>query len=149
MKDLETRHSCKEDLLLYYYGELADQQRCELERHLAGCEHCDKEWQQLRRSLKEMALPTIELGPAETRRFAARVAERAQRPRRGKLWLWGGALTACTILALSLMARPPGIVPGQGTSLVADAAMVQDLDLLQNMELLKELDLLQGLEGQG
>ena len=149
MKDLGTRHCCKEDLLLYYYGELADQQRRELEKHLAACESCDQEWQQLQRSLKAMTLPTIELGSAETKRFAARVAERAQRPRRGKLWLWGGALTACTVLALSLIARPPGIAPDQGASLVADAAMVQELDLLQNMELLEELDLLQGLEGQG
>ncbi len=149
MKNPGTRNCCKEDLLLYYYAELAEQQRREVEKHLAVCERCDHEWQQLQRSLNGMALPTIELGPLETKRFAARVAERAQRPRRGKLWLWGGALTACTILALSLMARPPGIVPGQGTSLVADAAMVQDLDLLQNMELLEELDLLQGLEGQG
>ncbi len=149
MKDLGTRHSCKEDLLLYYYGELADLPRRELQKHLASCERCDNEWQQLRWSLKEMALPTIELDPVETKRFAARVAERAQRPRRSKLWLWGGALTACSILALSLMARPPELAPGQGTNLVADAAMVQDLDLLQNMELLEELDLLQGLEGQG
>ncbi|MEZ4485312.1 MAG: hypothetical protein R2864_12240 [Syntrophotaleaceae bacterium] len=53
------------------------------------------------------------------------------------------------MLALSLIARPPGIVPGQGSTLVADAAIVQELDLLQNLELLEELDLLQGLEGQG
>lgn len=149
MKDLGTRHCCTEDLLLYYYAELANQRRRELEKHLAGCERCEKEWQQLQRSLKGMALPTIELGPAETSRFAARVAERAQRPRRKTLWLWGGALTASAVLALSLIARPPGVVPGQGTDLVADAAMVQELDLLQNMELLENLDLLQGLEGQG
>ena len=149
MRDRGTKHCCQEDLLLYYYGELADQQRQELEKHLAVCASCDKEWLQLQRSLKGMALPTIELGPVETKSFAARVAERAQRPQRGKLWLWGGALTACAVLALSLMVRPPGIVPGQGTSLVADAAMVQELELLQNMELLEELDLLQGLEGQG
>jgi anti-sigma factor RsiW len=148
MKGKEVTHCPKEDLLLYYYGELAGQRRRELAEHLATCERCSKEWQGLQRSLDKMTLPAIELDPVETKRFAARVAERAQRPRRGKLWLWGGALTACTVLALSLMA-PPGIAPGPETSLVADAAMVQDLDLLQNMELLEELDLLQGLEGQG
>lgn len=149
MKGMEVTHCPKEDLLLYYYGELAGQRRRELAEHLATCERCSKEWQRLQRSLSKMTLPAIELGPVETKRFAARVAERAQRPRRGKLWLWGGALTACTVLVLSLMIRPPGSAPGPGTSLVADAAMVQDLDLLQNMELLEELDLLQGLEGQG
>lgn len=149
MKNTTTRHCHKEDLLLYYYGELADHRRAELVEHLAGCESCKKEWQQLQRSLKGMALPTIELGSVETKRFAAQVAERAQRPRHSKLWLWGGALTVSAVLALSLIARPPGILPGQENGLVADAAMVQELDLLQNMELLEELDLLQGLESQG
>lgn len=149
MKNTATRHCHKEDLLLYYYGELADQRRAELVEHLAACESCKKEWQQLQRSLKGMTLPTIELGSVETKRFAARVAERAQRPRYRKLWLWGGALTVSAVLALSLIVRPPGLVPGQGNGLVADAAIVQELDLLQNMELLEDLDLLQGLEGQG
>ncbi len=149
MKGMEVTHCHTEDLLLYYYGELVGQRRRELAEHLDACESCSKEWQRLQRILDGMTLPTIELGSVEIQRFAARVAERAQRPGRSKFWLWGGVLTASVVLALTLMARPPGIVPGQGTSLVADAAMVQDLDLLQNMELLEELDLLQGLEGQG
>jgi|LGOV01.1.fsa_nt_gb anti-sigma factor RsiW len=149
MKDTATRHCHKEDLLLYYYGELADQQQTELAEHLADCESCNKEWQQLQRALQGMALPAIELGSVETKKFATRVAERAQRPRRSKLWLWGGALTVSAVLALSLIIRPPGLIPGQGNGLVADATMVQELELLQNMELLEDLDLLQGLEGQG
>ena len=149
MKGKEVTHCHTEDLLLYYYGELAGQRRRELAEHLNACESCRKEWQQLQRTLDGIALPTLELDSVETKKFAARVAERAQRPGRNKLWLWGGALTASAVLALTLMARPPGIVPDQGPSLVADAAMVQELDLLQNMELLEELDLLQGLEGQG
>ncbi len=149
MKDTATRHCQKEDLLLYYYGELTDQQRSELEEHLAVCKSCKKEWQQLQRSLNGITLPAIELGSVETKRFAARVAERAQRPRHSKLWLWGGAVTVGAVLALTLMVRPPGLIPGQGSGLVADAAIVQELDLLQNLELLEDLDLLQGLEGQG
>lgn len=149
MKNMEVTHCLHEDLLLYYYGELAGQRRCELVEHLDACERCRKDWQRLQRGLDGMTLPTIELDSVETQRFAARVAERAQHCGRKKLWLWSGALTVCAVLALSFMVRPPGILPGQGTSLVADAAMVQDLDLLQNMELLEELDLLQGFEGQG
>lgn len=149
MKGMEVTHCHHEDLLLYYYGELADQRRCELVEHLDACERCRREWQRLQRSLEGMTLPSIELDSVETKRFSARVAERAQHSGRKKLWLWGGALTVCAVLALSFMVRPPGVVPDQGPSLVADAAMVQDLDLLQNMELLEELDLLQGFEGQG
>jgi anti-sigma factor RsiW len=149
MKDTAMRHCHKEDLLLYYYDELTDQRRAELAEHLAVCESCNKEWQQLQRSLNGLALPTIELGSVEAKRFAARVAEQAQRPRHSKLWLWGGALTVSAVLALTLISRPPGLVTGQGNGLVADAAIVQELDLLQNLELLEDLDLLQGLEGQG
>lgn len=67
MRDRGTKHCCQEDLLLYYYGELADQQRRELEKHLAVCEICGQEWRQLQRSLKGMTLPTIDLGPVEAR----------------------------------------------------------------------------------
>ncbi|APG28220.1 hypothetical protein A7E78_10400 [Syntrophotalea acetylenivorans] len=149
MNDTTTRHCHKEDLLLYYYDELTDQRRAELAEHLAVCENCNKEWQQLQRSLSSLSLPVIEFNSVETKRFAARVAERAQRPRHSKLWVWGGALTVSAVLALTLIARPPGLVPGQRNGLVADAAIVQELELLQNMELLEDLDLLQGLEGQG
>jgi len=149
MKGMTEKHCRKEDLLLYYYGELNGQRYRELTEHLATCAVCNKEWQRLQVTLEQVPRPTIELAPAERRKFAARVAERAQRRNRSKLWLWGGALTATAVLALSLIARPPGIVPGQGNKLVADAAVVQELDLLQNLELLEELDLLQDLEGQG
>lgn len=149
MKGMAEKHCSNEDLLLYYYGELDGQRHRELAEHLATCAACSKEWQRLQDSLERVPRPTIELEPAETRKFAARVAARAQRRDHRKLWLWGGALTATAVLALSLIARPPGIVPGQEGKLVADAAMVQELDLLQNLDLLEELDLLQDLAGQG
>ncbi len=149
MKGIGAKHCRKEDLLLYYYDELDTQRRHELEAHLNGCAACGKEWQQLQRTLDGVPQPTIELASGEAERFAARVAERVQRPGRGKLWLWGGALTATVVLALSLTVRPPGMLPGKGSNLVADATIVQELELLQNMELLEELDLLQELEGQG
>lgn len=149
MKGMTEKHCRNEDLLLNYYGELDGQRRRELAEHLATCAACSLEWQRLQDTLERVPRTTIELAPGETRKFAARVAARTQRRSRSRLWLWGGALTATAVLALSLIARPPGIVPGQGAKLVADAAMVQELDLLQNLELLEELDLLQDLEGQG
>jgi len=149
MKGMGKKHCRKEDLLLYYYGEL-DGQRCrELADHLESCASCRNEWRQLQRTLDGVPSPTIEMAPSETSRFAARVAARAQRPGRGRLWLWGGAVTATVVLALSLIARPPGMLPSRDNKLVADAAIAQELELLQNMELLEELDLLQDLEGQG
>lgn len=149
MKGMGEKHCCKDDLLLYYYGELSRQRSRELADHLRGCSSCREEWRRLQRTLDGVGRPAIELAPCEAGRFAARVAARAQKRGRGRLWLWGGAVTAMAVLALSLVSRPPGILPGRDNQLVADAAIVQELDLLQNMELLEELDMLQEFEGQG
>jgi len=57
-KKLETM--CKEleeDLVLYYYGEIADGEKRRLERHLGHCVGCGRFIKDLHRLLPQMALP--------------------------------------------------------------------------------------------
>lgn len=149
MKSIEAKDCRQDDLLLHYYGELDPQRRRELEAHLEVCAGCAEQWRQLRHTLDKVPRPTIELAPGESSRFAAKVATRAHRSERSKRWVWGGALAATAVLALSLVFRPPGVAPGRDNQLLADVAVIQELELLQNMEMLEELQLFQEFEGQG
>ena len=149
MKGMGNKHCCKEDLPLYYYGELEGQSSREVAEHLRDCNSCREEWRQIQRTLDGVPRPTIELAPGERNRFAAKVATRAHRGDRSKLWLWSGAVAATAVLALSLIFRPPGVAPERNNQLLADAAIIQELELLQNLEMLEELQLLQEYEGQG
>ena len=57
-KKLETM--CKEleeDLVLFYYGEIADEEKRRLERHLGDCVGCGRFIEDLHRLLPQMALP--------------------------------------------------------------------------------------------
>jgi len=57
-KKLETM--CKEleeDLVLYYYGEIADEEKRWLEQHLGDCGGCGRFIEDLHRLLPQMALP--------------------------------------------------------------------------------------------
>ena len=57
-KKLETM--CKEleeDLVLYYYGEIADEEKRRLEQHLGDCGGCGRFVEDLHRLLPQMALP--------------------------------------------------------------------------------------------
>jgi hypothetical protein len=57
-KKLETM--CKEleeDLVLYYYGEIADEQKRRLEQHLGDCRGCGRFIEDLHLLLPQMALP--------------------------------------------------------------------------------------------
>ena len=57
-KKLETM--CKEleeDLVLYYYGEIADEEKRRLEQHLGDCRGCGRFIEDLRLLLPQMALP--------------------------------------------------------------------------------------------
>jgi hypothetical protein len=58
MQALETM--CKEleeDLVLYYYGEIADSEKCRLEQHLGNCIGCGRFIEDLHRLLPQMAAP--------------------------------------------------------------------------------------------
>jgi Putative zinc-finger len=47
----------EEDLVLYYYGEIADKEKRRLEQHLGGCGGCGRFIEELHRLLPQMALP--------------------------------------------------------------------------------------------
>lgn len=148
MKSQRMEHCGEEDLLLYYYGELSGERLSRLEEHLAGCRSCREAWLALQRTLE--AVPRVSLGVTseEARLFAARVARQTGHRQVSRGWLWGGALTTAALLALTLSVRS-SILPGPGSRVVAETAIMKELDLLQNMELLQQLDLLQELDGQG
>jgi anti-sigma factor RsiW len=148
MKSQRKEHYGEEDLLLYYYGELSEERRGQLEEHLAGCRSCRDAWLALQRTLEAVPRATLTVTSEEARRFAARVARQAGRRRLSRGWLWGGALTTAALLALTMSIRS-SVMPGPGSKVVAETAIMKDLDLLQNMELLEQLDLLQELDGQG
>ena len=143
-------HYREEKQLLYHYGELAADQRLQLEDHLANCLSCRKAWQDLQRSLEKIPQVSMDWTTAEARRFAARVARKAGHSRQGfRMRLWGGALVASLLVIATFSIFPSGFSPVDNPKVVADAAMVQDLGLLQNLDLLEQLDLLQELDGQG
>jgi Putative zinc-finger len=47
----------EEDLVLYYYGEIADEEKHRLEQHLGNCLGCGRFIEDLHRLLPQMALP--------------------------------------------------------------------------------------------
>jgi anti-sigma factor RsiW len=148
MKSQRKEHYGEEDLLLYYYGELSEERRSQLEEHLAGCRSCRDAWLALQKTLEAVPRASLNVTSEEARRFAARVARQTGHRRLSRGWLWGGALTTAALLALTLSIRS-SILPGPGPKVVAENAIMKDLDLLQNMELLEQLDLLQELDSQG
>jgi anti-sigma factor RsiW len=148
MKSQRKEHYGEEDLLLYYYGELSEERWGQLEEHLAGCRSCRDAWLALQQTLNAVPRVSLPVTSEEARRFAARVARKAGCRRLSRGWLWGGALTTAALLALTMSIRS-SIMPGPGSKVVAETAIMKDLDLLQNMELLEQLDLLQELDGQG
>jgi anti-sigma factor RsiW len=152
---MKPRDGCDEQaLLLYYYGELAENARNELERHLADCAECRQTLGELKRTLAAIPRPEAGLSDADVRRFANRVLEQTAGRRHRRWPLWGGSLTAAAVaILLFLTTWGPAPAPhpraGSGARLTAETEVLQNYELLQNLDLLENLDMLQQLETSG
>jgi anti-sigma factor RsiW len=140
-------------ILSYVDGRLKENEKPEVEKHLATCASCQlrvEEFRAVSGLLDE--LPIIEPSPAFDARVHALVA--AEPVKQASWWDWMRvsprvALAAATLLLAALWLgwqRPAGQPqPWGGNPQVADEQMMQDLpvledhDLLSNFEPLKEL----------
>lgn len=136
------------DLVFFHYGELETLEKRRVQQHLESCADCRNRFAALRDTLAGLPLPDLSLSEVETRRLSARITERATQPARRGRWMWGTALAAGSVLALSLWIFPGGFGPFTGVPLRTEAeiGMLQEMELLQNLELLENLDLLQEFE---
>ena len=80
----------EEDLVLYYYGEIADTERASVDRHLASCKACKRFLDDLGRLLPQMT--RIEELPAAFwdnyyRQTLAKLARYEQKKQRWRSWL--------------------------------------------------------------
>ena len=80
--------------------------------------------------------------------MTAIITDSAFQRSRPKRWMWGSAIAAGAVLAVSLFIIPggPGSLPGGVPRSETEIGMMQDLELLQNIELLENMELLQDLE---
>jgi hypothetical protein len=134
-----TMHLTEDDLVLHYYGEMADREEAEASAHLRVCAQCHDGYRRLQRVLAAVdehavALPAL---PAHFERTVwARLEPNMARERRG--WSWLGlspahlALAASVVLLVGaafyagrLMPREPGTVPAQVTAVPAATAAAQ------------------------
>jgi anti-sigma factor RsiW len=141
--------ACNEkDLVLFHYGELDAVARQRLLNHLDDCQACSARLAELQRTLVDLPLPGLIFSEVEKHRMTAIITDRAFQQARPKRWMWGSALAAGAVLAISLLIIPggPGTLPGGVPRSETEIGMLQDLELLQNIELLENMELLQDLE---
>lgn len=148
MKRRIHRNCNEKDLLLFHYGELDTVARQRMQQHLDDCQGCRDRLATLQQHLADLPLPGIVLSDVDKHRMAAIITDRAAHRQRPKRWIWGSALAAGAVLAMSLFIIPggPGNFPGSLPRSETELGMLQDLELLQNIELLENMDLLQDLE---
>jgi anti-sigma factor RsiW len=141
--------TCNEkDLVLFHYGELDAVARQRLLDHLEDCQDCRVRLARLQQALADLPLPGLVLSEVEQHRMTAIITDRASQRSQPKRWMWGSALAAGAVLAVSLFIIPggPGSLPGGVPRSETEIGMLQDLELLQNIELLENMELLQDLE---
>ncbi len=141
--------TCNEkDLVLFHYGELDVVAKQRLLKHLEDCQDCRTRLAGLQRTLADLPLPDLDLSEVEKHRMAAIISDRASQRARPKRWMWGSALAAGAVLAVSLFIIPggSGSLPGGVPRSETEIGMLQDLELLQNIDLLENMELLQDLE---
>lgn len=144
-----TQGTCNEkDLVLFHYGELDAVARQRLVKHLEDCQDCSTRLAGLQRTLADLPQPELILSEVEKHRMTAIITDRASQRARPKRWMWGSALAAGAVLAVSLFIIPggPGRLPGGVPQSETEIGMLQDLELLQNIDMLENMELLQDLE---
>lgn len=150
--------SYRNKFLDYLEGELTQQERQEVEAHLAHCLSCQEEVRGLQETLGLIAnFPVPEPPEAFWQGYLRELREKAGigvgRPRPLE-WLtlspWrpvpafaiGVLLMVAAFITWNTIARVPTELHLPSLVLTQDLAMIQDLDLLREMDLVETLDLL-------
>lgn len=146
----------RENLILFFYGELDATERLQVEGHLQGCAACRKELEQLGTFLEILPKKQLKFSPREIVSFNEKVSRRLRpKPKRYLSPVMGWPLATAAIAALLLFTlRPP--IPEQKPSLhpmslqmVSDFKKMPATNMLLNLELLQNLDMLMELDKTG
>jgi hypothetical protein len=162
VKALETM--CKEleeDLVLYYYGEIADNEKRRLEQHIDKCVGCGRFIEDLHRLLPQMAVPEELPQSFWDNYYRETVAKLAQQREQKFYWrnlfapmrMWiipafGTAVVAALAFGVvlskgnlySLYNQPQEIIPRE---IVTDT---EQLEFFRSLDMLESLSVLEGLE---
>lgn len=156
-------------LLARHEGELATEERRQVEAHLATCEGCTREAGMIREALgRVQAMPVPEppagfwedLEATVRRRIAAEPPPRLAPWARVAAWLGRSlrqrripALAAATALGLLLAIglvrthrAPRDLPPVEALMVSEDLAIGQNLEVLENLDLLEEVEILERLD---
>lgn len=159
----------RERLLAHHEGELATEERLQVEAHLATCVDCTREAGLIREALgRVQALPVPEPPAGFWGDFEAAVRRRiaAVPPPRPAAWArvaaWLGrvpglrpipALAAATVLGLLLVIglvrthrAPRDLPPVEALMISEDLAIGQNLEVLENLDLLEDVEVLERLD---
>lgn len=151
----------EEDLVLYYYGEIADEEKRRLEQHLGHCLGCGRFIEDLHRLLPPMALPE-ELPQSFWDDYYRETVAKLRDQREQKFywrelfapmrtWMipaFGTAVIAALALGAvlskgnlsSLYNQPPERIP---TEIVTDT---EQLEFFRSLDMLEALSALEGME---
>ena len=135
-------------------GELNDQERREVEGHLAGCPLCRQarvDYDRLAGQLAEGEAPTVHWGA-----YRAELRDKLDRRRSGA-GVWGlrpvAAGLAAGLVALMVYIGTPGSPGRNGDAMVMDDAvlasrlgLIAHLDLVQHLDLIEDLDVIGRLD---
>ena len=133
-------------ILSYVDGRLKENDRLEMEKHLAGCAACElrvNEFRAVTSLLDE--LPVIAPSPAFDVRVRARVAAE---PAKQSWWAWfapsprvamAGALLALCIVWVGLRPSGFGVTPATEAEINQNMPVLENYDVLSNFEPLTDL----------
>jgi len=159
----------RQRLIAHHEGELATEERLQVEAHLATCEDCTREAGLIRDALgRVLALPVPEppagfwedFGATVRRRIAAEHPPRPAPWARVAAWLSQAlrqrripALAAATALGLLLVIglvrthrAPRDLPPVEALMISEDLAIGQNLEVLENLDVLEDVEVLERLD---
>ncbi len=145
------RGHVEEQLRPLSLGELGDEERREVEAHLAGCpacRHARADYDRLAAELAKGEAPAVHWGA-----YRAELRDKLERRRSGGagVGLWGlrpvAAGLAAAFVALMVYIGTPGAPPRNGDAMAMDdAVLASRLGLIAHLELVQHLDLLEDLD---
>jgi len=160
---MEACHNQKKNLVLYVYGELDSNSGKEIENHLARCEFCRSEYQQLLSLLGNIreTVSSPELSPKQVNSLVTHIKWKLKDKQKDKWWrryldfrpahMIPAIATACILI---IAAGIIGYVKINDTNELQAVAVQQneelmlsdtDLEIVKNLEFLKEMDAIQKL----